>query len=134
MLQSTFQLARGVGPAAERRLWRAGVARWDDLDPASSGLSKRAAPALADAVETAALALARGDIGRLARLLPSGERWRLLGAFPDEAVYLDIETGDDDFGREGISAIGVCDREGPRLLLAGRDLERFPAVARAWTL
>ena len=135
MLQSTFQLARGVGPAAERRLWRAGVACWGDLDgAAAAAVSRRAAPSLAAAVETAARALERGDAARLAGLLPAAERWRLLGTFSDDAVYLDIETGDEDWGREGISAIGLCDREGPRLLLAGRDLEHFPALARDWTL
>ena len=66
--------------------------------------------------------------------MPASERWRLLGAFGDDAVYLDIETGDDVWGREGVSAIGFLDRQGPRLLLAGRDLERFPALARRWKL
>jgi uncharacterized protein YprB with RNaseH-like and TPR domain len=135
MLESTFQLARGVGPAAERRLWRAGVARWRDLDGAApAAVSRRAAPLLAEAVEEAARALGRRDVARLAGLLPAAERWRLLGAFADDAVYLDIETGDDVWGREGISAIGLCDRDGPRLLLAGRDLERFSSLARRWTL
>jgi len=135
MLQSTFQLVRGLGPAGERRLWRAGVARWGDLGAAGPKVvSKRSAPLLADAVEVAADALGRGDVGRLAALLPAAERWRLLGAFGDDAVYLDIETGDDVWGREGISAIGVLDRRGPRLMLAGRDLETFPRLARDWRL
>jgi uncharacterized protein YprB with RNaseH-like and TPR domain len=38
------------------------------------------------------------------------------------------------WGREQISAIGFCDHAGPRLLLAGRDLEAFPALARDWSL
>jgi len=132
MLASTFQLARGLGPAAERKLWRAGVARWDELRDAEAFVAPKLAPRLRGAVDVAARALERGDVGRLARLLPVAERWRLLGAFGDEAVYLDIETGDDVWGRQSISAIGFCDREGPRLLLAGRDLERFPALARRW--
>ena len=134
MLQSTFQLARGVGPAGERRLWRAGVACWRDLEAAQPTLVGKRAPGLARAVEAAGLALQRGDLGRLARLLPASEQWRLLGAFGDQAVYLDIETGDDVWGREAISAVGFCDRDGPRLLLAGRDLERFPALAKRWRL
>jgi uncharacterized protein len=135
VIRSTFQLVRGLGPAGERRLWRAGVARWRDLDAAATaGVNKRTAPRLAEAVETAARAFDRGDVERLAALLPVAERWRLLGAFGDGAAYLDIETGDDVWGHEGISAIGVLDRDGPRLLLAGRDLERFPALARDWTM
>jgi hypothetical protein len=135
VLESTFQLVRGVGPAGERRLWRAGVACWRDLRGAAlPTASQRFALPLGGAVEAAARALGRGDIERLANVLPAAEQWRLLGAFGEEAAYLDIETGDDVWGREGISAIGVLDRDGPRLLLAGRDLEAFPELARRWRL
>jgi hypothetical protein len=128
MLEATFQLARGVGPAGERRLWRAGITSWGALGDAPRGaVARRAEPELRATVNEAAGALARGDVGRLARLLPAGEHWRLLGAFGEGAAYLDIETGDDVWGREGISAIGVLDRRGPRLLL-------FPALAREWTV
>jgi hypothetical protein len=137
MVESTFQLTRGVGPAAERKLWRAGVISWGDIDggalPARTLARGKEAP-LRAGVEAAAAALERGDVDRLARLLPAGEAWRLLGAFGEGAAYLDIETGDDVFGRESISAIGVLDRHGPRLLLAGRDLASFPEVARDWSL
>jgi uncharacterized protein YprB with RNaseH-like and TPR domain len=37
-------------------------------------------------------------------------------------------------GNAHISAIGMLDRRGPRLLLAGRDLELFPEVARDWSM
>src|SRR3954452_23687545 len=76
----------------------------------------------------------RKEARRLARRLKTTEHWRLLATFGDEAAYLDIETGDDVWGREGISAIGVLDRDGPRLFLAGRDLDQFPRRARAWPL
>ena len=33
-----------------------------------------------------------------------------------------------------ISAIGVLDRNGPRLLLAGPALQSFPELARGWSL
>jgi uncharacterized protein YprB with RNaseH-like and TPR domain len=132
MLQSTFQLVRGVGPGGERKLWRAGVAVWGDFDGATAAVNKTARPRLAAAVGAASEAFARGDVERLARLLPVAEHWRLLGAFGDEAVYLDIETCDDVWGRQSVSAIGVLDRHGPRILLAGRDLEDFPALAASW--
>jgi uncharacterized protein YprB with RNaseH-like and TPR domain len=48
--------------------------------------------------------------------------WRLFSAFSQRAVYLDIETDVD----EGITAIGIYDQPGPRILLAGRDLHHFP--------
>jgi uncharacterized protein len=131
MLESTFQLASGIGPGREQRLWRAGIARWDDF-PAAPGvaLSARADSSLRAAITDAAGALARGDADAVAALLPAGERWRMFPAFGAGALYLDIETGDDDVRFEGISAIGMLDRDGPRLFLAGRDLHLFPEAAR----
>jgi uncharacterized protein len=135
MLQSTFQLVRGLGPVRERRLWCSGVAAWSDLDVGRSPvLNSRTDSLLRAAVEDAAAALGRRDVDRLAAALPAAEHWRLFDAFGDDAVYLDIETGDDVWGREGISAIGFLDRDGPRLLLAGRDLHLFPALASKWSL
>lgn len=135
MLQSTFQLVPGLGPVRERRLWSSGVASWSDLaERPGPFVSPRADPLLRAAVSDAMAALSRGDVDRLAATLPSSEHWRLFDAFGDHAAYLDIETGDDVWGREGISAIGFLDREGPRLLLAGRDLQLFPALARKWSL
>jgi uncharacterized protein len=135
MLQSTFQLVPGLGPVRERRLWCAGVATWSDLAVRPGPVvSERADRRLRAAVSDAMAALRRGDVDRLAAVLPVAEHWRLFDAFGNDAAYLDIETGDDVWGREGISAIGFLDREGPRLLLAGRDLQLFPALARKWSL
>jgi uncharacterized protein YprB with RNaseH-like and TPR domain len=130
MLQSTFQLASGIGPAREQRLWRAGIAAWDDFrQTKDAALTARAGQSLQSAIEAAAAALARRDADGLGSLLPVGERWRMFPAFIDDVLYLDIETGDDDVRFEGISAIGMLDRHGPRLLLGGRDLHLFPDAA-----
>ncbi|HEX6837881.1 MAG TPA: hypothetical protein VF334_14985, partial [Polyangia bacterium] len=136
MLESTFQLAPGIGPVRERRLWCAGIARWDDFARATDGapLSPAAARTLRAAVDDAAAALAARDADRLAARVPSREHWRLYDAFADDAAYLDIETSDDVVGHAGISAIGILDRRGPRILLAGRDLHAFPDVAAGWKL
>jgi uncharacterized protein YprB with RNaseH-like and TPR domain len=79
-------------------------------------------------------ALQRGDVNRLSAALPPSEQWRLFDAFGADAAYLDIETGDDAWGHESISAIGFLDRAGPRFLLAGRDLDLFPELASQWSL
>ncbi|MEA2696825.1 MAG: uncharacterized protein QOI66_1096 [Myxococcales bacterium] len=135
MLTSTFQLARGVGPRREQQLWRDGITSWRQFPEAPTvALSARADSLLRAALLDAETALTRGDCDRLAALLPSGEHWRLFSTFGDDAAYLDIETGDDDWGRSFISAIGIWDREGPRFLLAGRDLALFPALSRWWSM
>jgi uncharacterized protein YprB with RNaseH-like and TPR domain len=136
MIESSFQLARGVGARRERELWRAGVAHWDDLPPppAVAALAPRTDRALRAAIDSARAALAARDADRVAALLPAREHWRLYAAFAADAAYLDIETSDDVIGHAGISAIGVLDAHGPRQFLAGRDLDDFPAAARAWPL
>ena len=125
MLRATFQLAPGLGPGRERRLWRGGVLDWTQLFEAPAKLLPPAlrAPLLA-AAHAAEAALAAGDLAAVASVLPAREHWRLYGAFAGRAVYLDIETDSE----EGVTAIGVLDTTGPRVLLAGRDLEALPEV------
>src|SRR5437868_1141898 len=133
MLQSTFQLVPGLGPTRERRLWSAGVAAWSDfMDAPATVTSGPAYSRLRLGVTEAMEALDRGDVARLANALPRSEHWRLFEAFGADTAYLDIETGDDVWGHEGISAIGLFDRAGPRFLLAGRDLHLFPELTRCW--
>ncbi len=135
MVDSTFQLAAGIGPTRERRLWQSGIARWRDLpESPTGGLGANHDRALRAGIEEASAALARGDADALAALLPQGEHWRLFDAFGEDATYLDIETSDDVVGFEGISAIGFLNRDGPRLLLAARDLYHFPELARGWPM
>jgi len=133
VLRSTFQLAPGLGATREMRLWSSGVACWSDY----AGHARVPAPLdslLRAAIAGASDAYAARDVGRLAALLPAREHWRLFGEFADAAAYLDIETSDDAVGFEHISAIGVLDQHGPRILLAERDLQLFPELARSWRL
>jgi uncharacterized protein YprB with RNaseH-like and TPR domain len=75
-------------------------------------------------------ALEARDAGRLARLLPRRERWRLLAEFGAEAACLDVETD----ARGELTLIGILDAAGPRFLVRGRDLGDFPEAARGWNL
>jgi uncharacterized protein YprB with RNaseH-like and TPR domain len=130
VIHSTFRLASGIGPALERRVWSAGILRWEDFPAAPAiALSARTDGRLRAAIAAARAHLEAGDADALATLLPRAERWRLYGAFGADAAFLDIEA---DGG--AITAIGVLDRNGPRLFLAGRDLDDFPDAARGWKL
>jgi hypothetical protein len=130
VIRSTFRLAPGIGAYLESRLWDAGVRRWDDLDVAGARLlAARVEVRLRAAVEQARAALAAGDAEALAAMLPRNERWRLYGVFGGEAAFLDVETDG-----EALTAVGFLDARGPRILLVGRDLDRFPEEARGWKL
>ncbi len=132
MLESTFQLQPGWGPGRERALWRAGIVHWRDVRSATGSARQKAE--LRAAVDHAESARADGDADGLAALLPSGDHWRLFPTLGEHAAYVDIETSDDVVGYEGISAIGVLDRNGPRIFLAGCDLAAFVERARDWSM
>lgn len=120
MLRATFQLVPGLGPGRERKLWQGSVLDWTQLSGAPEGLlPRRLRGPLLEAAGAAAAALVSGDLAAVASALPGREHWRLFGAFAARAVYLDIETDAED----GVTAIGILDANGPRVLLAGRDLE-----------
>ena len=130
MIRSTFRLAPGIGPWLEARLWERGVATWDDFPGEPEVvLSSRVDARLRAAIARARAALAAGDAEALAAMVPRAERWRLYAAFSREAAFLDVETDGD-----ALTAVGVLDASGPRLFLAGRDLERFPEASHAWKL
>ncbi|HEX9244443.1 MAG TPA: ribonuclease H-like domain-containing protein [Anaeromyxobacter sp.] len=130
MIRSSFRLAPGVGPFLESRLWDAGVRRWEDLpEEAPPAISAAVHARLRVAVARARAALEAGDAEALATMLPRNERWRLYGVFGRDAAFLDVETDGEE-----LTAIGFLDGRGPQILLAGRDLERFPEEARGWKL
>jgi uncharacterized protein YprB with RNaseH-like and TPR domain len=130
MLRRTFQLTSGIGPWRERQLWSQGVATWDDLEARAGAATSRLDGRLVEAVARAREALARGDAGTLAAMMPSRERWRLLPTFAEDAAFLDIETD----GGDTVTAVAVLDCSGPRVFLRGRDLDDFPDASRGWKL
>ncbi|WP_242343131.1 ribonuclease H-like domain-containing protein [Anaeromyxobacter terrae] len=130
MIRSTFRLAPGVGPWLESKLWAKGVRTWDDFPaPPAVALSARTDARLRDALAVARAALERGDAETLAAMLPRNERWRLYASFAADAAFLDIETDG-----EAVTAVGILDRRGPRVFLAGRDLDAFPDATADWKL
>jgi uncharacterized protein YprB with RNaseH-like and TPR domain len=133
MLRATFQLVPGLGQRRERRLWQARVLDWTQFSDGAPALGPALRAPLGEAIARAEVALAAGDLEALAAALPAREHWRLFGAFPDRALYLDIETGPED--EDGITAVGLLDQRGPRVLLAGRDLAELPeAIPRSCLL
>jgi len=133
VIRSSFRLTPGIGQWLESSLWDSGVRTWDELLAAPAparALSVRADARLREAVARARAALEARDAEALAAMLPRAERWRLYPAFLEEACFLDIETD----GTDRITAIGFLDAGGPRVLLAGRDLGEFPALAAGWKL
>jgi uncharacterized protein YprB with RNaseH-like and TPR domain len=128
MLRCTFQLGTGIGVRRERQLWMARITDWSHLPRAPPEvLPVRLREPLLAAAAALEEALGEDPAGARALLaaaaaIPAGEHWRLAERFAERAVYLDIETNFD----EGITAIGILDGAGPRILLPGRGLDSFP--------
>ncbi len=130
MIRSTVRIAPGVGRWQEARLWESGIATWDDFPEAPAAALGPALDArIRAAIARARAALEAGDADALAATIPRTERWRLYATFAADAAFLDVESDGD-----ALTASGVLDRDGPRVFLAGRDLERFPEASRAWKL
>jgi len=119
-----------VGPFLESSLWSGGISTWDDFPAAPHvALSPKLDARVRAAIARARAALAAGDAETLAAMVPRAERWRLYAAFAADAAFLDVETDG-----EALTAIGFLDRSGPRVLVAGRDLDAFPEAAARWKL
>jgi uncharacterized protein YprB with RNaseH-like and TPR domain len=130
VIRSTFRIAPGLGRWQEARLWESGIATWDDFPaPPRTVLGPALDARVRAAMARARAALEAGDAEALAAMIPRNERWRLYAAFAADAAFLDVECDG-----EALTAIGVLDRDGPRVFLAGRDLDAFPGAAGGWKL
>ena len=128
MLDRTFQLISGVGPAREKELWRRGIRQWSDFPSDQVGRSVKADPVMRAAIDEAREALERRDVRALVAMLPSRERWRLFPHFAEDCAYLDIET--DGSGPDcEVTAVGVLFRGQVHAFVPGYNLAAFEELA-----
>ena len=93
MLKSTFQHISGIGKKTEKALWEKGITTWEDYLSSKprqlslfEGIPDRTI--LSDSIR----AYERGDMTFFAKSLPTSEYFRVLLEFPQEVLFLDIET------------------------------------------
>ena len=136
LLRRTFLHIPGIGPGAERALWKAGYTDWSlALAAAQCGERGRAPAArlpprlsarLAAHLPAAEAALAAGDAAHFAALARYGESWRLYGGFAARCLYLDIETNGAAGEAEEITLVGVSDGERYFPFFAEENLDDLP--------
>ncbi len=93
MLTSTFQHIKGIGYKTELELWNRDILTWKQCIAA---ISRQRAPfeapfsisILYDSIK----AYEKGDIAFFAKDLPKSEFYRIALEFPEEVLFLDIET------------------------------------------
>jgi uncharacterized protein YprB with RNaseH-like and TPR domain/predicted nuclease with RNAse H fold/dephospho-CoA kinase len=109
MLESTFRHLSGFGALKERRLWAAGVHDWDGYEQLSRrqlSFFDRPGGAVSE-LAASRRALATGDADFFASRLPRPEHYRIALAFPEEILFLDIETTGLSLFYDQITIIGL---------------------------
>lgn len=92
MLTSSFQQFARISKRREVELWRKGVLTWDDLERFSSRQLPLFGDLFSEVLRQSRDALARQDTDFFATQLPRAEHYRIALAFPQDTIFLDIET------------------------------------------
>lgn len=105
MLKSTFQHLRGVGKKKEALLWQAGVTSWEryrGLEQFSLFGGFSGGGELSASFE----AYSAGDVEFFASALPHDEHYRIALEYPDQVLFLDIETTGLSLYYDSITLVG----------------------------
>jgi uncharacterized protein YprB with RNaseH-like and TPR domain/predicted nuclease with RNAse H fold/dephospho-CoA kinase len=109
MLRQSFQIFKGISAQREQKLWRAGVLDWDALKkieiPQQSLFGEERHGRRA-AFDDARLAYETRDMSFFADSLDRSEHYRIALTFPEECLFLDIETTGLSRYYDHITAIG----------------------------
>lgn len=126
LLQRTFLHLPRVGPKTEQAFWQQGLRTWADLEEARRGppdlFGTRSNPWL-EAIDASRKALDKGDIDYFAARLPSREHYRIAAAFPEQTLFLDIETTGLSLYYDTITVVGCAlgDRYGCHIVGTADD-------------
>lgn len=94
MLKSTFLHLQGFGKKTERNLWERGITSWDlylETMPRQRSLFQEI-PEQKNILSDSIKAYKEEDMAYFAKSLPTAEYFRVLLDFPEEVLFLDIET------------------------------------------
>ena len=93
MLRHTFSHLRGVSKERERKLWQSGVLDWDRYK--ADSLRQSSLSGFEDArhdLSDSEQALLRGNVAFFRDAMPKGDLYRVALTFPQQVMFLDIET------------------------------------------
>jgi uncharacterized protein YprB with RNaseH-like and TPR domain/predicted nuclease with RNAse H fold/dephospho-CoA kinase len=106
MLLNTFQHLKGIAKKTERALWNRGVLSWDDYARMKNHQLVLFDDLAMDAVQRSFDAYQKGDMGFFARYLPKSEYYRVALTYPNETLFLDIETTGLSLHYDQITVVG----------------------------
>lgn len=93
MLRNTFLHIEGFGELKEFSLWKSGITTWEEFIRANSvQLNLFDEYPNISILETSINAFESGDVDFFAKKLPSSEFYRIALTYPQDVMFLDIET------------------------------------------
>jgi uncharacterized protein YprB with RNaseH-like and TPR domain/predicted nuclease with RNAse H fold len=132
MLTNTFQHIRGIGKKTEHALWQQGVLSWDDYVRKNNQQLALFNDPSTDFLQRSMEAYKRGDTDFFAACLPGFEYYRISLAYPEETLFLDIETTGLSLYYDQITIVGWSAGEKYGLFVRGGDpSELFQALQSA---
>ncbi len=131
VLSVTFQHLNGVTAKREADLWRSGVLTWDDyeryyLDQRSFSLFEEAGERSPLAPSRAALA--HKEVGFFAQALEKRQHYRIALAFPENTLFLDIETTGLSWYYDKITVIGWSLNDEYDFVVAEDNTDKFFSI------
>src|SRR5918996_1091793 len=125
MLENTFRHLSGYGVLRERRLWAQGICDWNSYEERSQSqlsLFSQLGGITRSELEESRRALAAGDADFFAVRLPKPEHYRIALAYPEDVLFLDIETTGLSLFYDEITLIGMSLGGEYRFHVAGQPL------------
>jgi uncharacterized protein YprB with RNaseH-like and TPR domain/predicted nuclease with RNAse H fold/dephospho-CoA kinase len=92
MLLNTFRHIKGIGKKSELSLWAKGITDWEKYLETNNTQLQLFAKSNKDPILSSIKAYKKGDIAFFAGILPSSEYYRIALTYPQETLFLDIET------------------------------------------
>ncbi len=125
MLPHTFCHITGIGYKTEKKLWDAGILRWDDwtAQPPIS-LPNSSLQEIPGLLENSLEALETRQPAYFTDLLKSSDHWRIFPHFREDTAYIDIETSGMAQDSE-ITTISLYDGKTIRYYVSGINLNTF---------
>lgn len=119
-IEQSYIPVRGVGETTERSLWEQGATHWNRFDP--DLLGEKTGARVEDFIARAEPRLEQGNVAFFADEFPSGAHWRLYNNFPEDTLFLDIETTGLDKHRDVVTTVSLHRNGRTETLVKGRDL------------
>jgi predicted nuclease with RNAse H fold/uncharacterized protein YprB with RNaseH-like and TPR domain len=123
MITNTFLHIRGISKRQEEVLWQQGVTDWT-LFAKDAPVSRHSA--LNDSID----ALSSGDAEFFARALPKAEHYRIALEFPEDVLFLRVETTGTSLYYDSLTMVGWSLGRTYNVYVAGEDSTSFVEAMR----